>query len=92
MNIKSQEKAFNKIIQWLTEQHLKLENLRRFSDPNSEVKLLENRDEFIKIIIADQTQESVLIQATVNFDKDTVNSFNLTPSKFKEQLFQKISM
>ena len=96
MSYETQEKVFNNITQWLTENNFKLENVRIFSDPTSEVKfycqaiLVEHREEFVKIIIADQTRGSVLLQATVIFDKHMVNSLNLTPVKFKQQLLQKI--
>ena len=76
MSYETQEKVFDNITQWLTENNFKLENVRIFSDPTSEVKfycqaiLVEHREEFVKIIIADQTRGSVLLQATVVFDKN----------------------
>lgn len=38
MSYETQEKVFNNITQWLTENNFRLENVRRFSDPTSEVK------------------------------------------------------
>ena len=59
MSHETQEKVFDNITQWLTENNFKLENVTIFSDPTSEVKfycqviLVEHREEFVKIIIAD---------------------------------------
>ena len=88
MSYETQEKVFNNITQWLTENNFRLENVRRFSESDLRSKVLlrsytcRTQSEFVKIIIADQTRGSVLLQATVIFDKHMVNSLNLTPVKF----------
>jgi hypothetical protein len=75
--------AFNKVTSWLTERNFKLENLRRFPDPDSEVKfycevrLMEGHEKFFQIVIADQTKGSILLRAVVYFDKNMIKSFNL---------------
>jgi hypothetical protein len=88
--------AFNKVTSWLTERNFKLENLRRFPDPDSEVKfycevrLMEGHEKFFQIVIADQTKGSILLRAVVYFDKNMIKSFNLTHTKIKRRLALRI--
>jgi hypothetical protein len=82
VNYEKQRGVFDKIIQWLQEQKFTLHNVRRFSDPTFEVKfycqiqILDDREDFIKLIIADQTEDSIFLQTTIYLEKDMIVSFN----------------
>ena len=92
----SQHAMFNLITQWLRNENFNLRNIRTTPNPSSELKfycevrVYETKEDFFKILIGTKTKDSVLLQATVLFNKLFVNSFNMTPKDKKNKLGENI--